>query len=205
MLRLLAAAGVTTVGGQMIVSSPAFADSGSVNCLYEFSGTPTLTTTVVNRTFSADTLQLSVANTAGTCPCSATSTIEYAYSITIPGVGSGSTGWVASSVVSVSSPATLWIASGSVTVRVGIRVTCTGPSGTTIRCRFGEATYSVGAPFFSQAFVLNLATNNGNGSPPTGIPACSPASAAPLAASRSAGPSLVLTPGLLGDTSPTDG
>lgn len=174
-LRLLAATG-TGVGTSLIVSQPAFADSGSTACRYDFGGAPQMAVGIRNRGGNqSDTLSLTVSGVGGTCPCGGGATIEYSYFVSIPGIGQGGTGWTSSSTVSVTNPAVLWPnAGGSVTVAVGIRVTCAAVVGDAIRCRYGSATYTVGPANYTATEILPLPNNNGNSPPPSGLPACDP-------------------------------
>ena len=172
-------------GGQAIVSSTAFADSGSAGCRYDFTGNLTLTTFVRNRTnTNQDVLQFTVSGAGGTCPCGGTAVIQYAYYVAVP-AGSANTPWISSSSVSLSGPRSFWPnGGGSLSVGVSVRVTCPAAVGNAVRCRYGTATYNVGAADFTQTYTLVLSTNNGDDPLPNGLPACN---SAPLAAATVAG------------------
>ncbi len=69
-LQLLAASTGATAAGSMIVSQPAYADSGSESCRFEFTGTPTVAVTTVNQTGNRrDQCSISVSGVNGNCPC----------------------------------------------------------------------------------------------------------------------------------------
>ena len=196
-LRLLAASTGATAAGSMIVSQPAYADSGSESCRFEFTGTPTVAVTTVNQSGNRrDQCSISVSGVNGNCPCGGTATFEYAYFVVIPGLGTGGIGWISSPAVSVSNNPIWPNRGGSVTVRVGVRVTCFANGRAAIRCRFGEQTFEVGRNS-SLTRTFTLPTNNGNSTPPAGIPACDPAAlrAAPRLASPADEGSLWLIPG----------
>ncbi len=162
------------VGGSLIVSGPAYADSGSASCLFAFTGSPVVTISAFNTTFFGDFVTLSIGSVPGSCPCGGTASIEYAFHLTAP-LGPASSGpWSASNSYSLSF-VNLWPGGGgSFTVSAGVRITCNSPSGTTVRCRFASGTYTMPASFGSVSTTFSLPTNNGDTSFPN-LPACNPA------------------------------
>ncbi len=170
-LRLLAASGGATVAGSLVVSYTAFADSGSIPCRYAFSGSPNAAVRVRNLP-NNDRVQFTVTGVAGTCPCGGAATIEYAYYLLSNTGVTATSGWTPLSMADTLDQVIWPLSGGSVTVSVGVRVTCASPSGTTIRCRYVTSTLVVGASPFDNTTNLALATNNGTSPPPTGIPAC---------------------------------
>lgn len=177
----------------MIVSQPVYADSGSETCRFQFTGSPTVTVVTTNASNGGtDQCTVNVSGVTGTCPCGGRATIEYAYFLTIPGLGSGGLGWTSSSGVYVNTNPIWPNSGGSVTVGVGVRVTCVTNAKRSIRCRFGTATYTIGK---NQSLTrsFSLSSNNGNSTPPTGIPACD--GAALQARSLSEGGLLVVVAG----------
>ncbi len=200
-LRLLAASTTTVAAGSLIVSQPAFADSGSETCRFAFNGSPSVTVNMVNANGNnPDFLSITVSNVSGTCPCAAGQSpqLQYSYYVTIPDTGSGGTGWTDWNAVSVSSPSVLWRGKGSATISVGVRTTCpTGSdSATAVRCGYGTATFEVkNNDTLRDGF--SLGTSNGN-SAPAGLPSCDSAPfAAPQLQSRAltAGGAIVIQPG----------
>jgi hypothetical protein len=202
-LRLLAASTTTVAAGSLIVSQPAFADSGSETCRFGFpNGSPSVTVTMANANGNnPDFLSITVSNVSGTCPCTPTQSpqIEYAYYITLPNA-SGGTGWTDWNAVSVSSPSVLWRGSGDATISVGVRTTCrTGSapeSGTAVRCGYGTGTFTA-RNNRTEVFNFSLGTTNGN-SAPAGLPSCDSAPfGAPQLQSRAltADGTIVIQPG----------
>lgn len=179
-LKLLAASTGTVAAGSIIISQPAHADSGSEPCRYDFDGAPNVRVRMINQSGSSpnrpDYLAVSVSGVGGDCPCgNQTEPIQYAFFITI-GTLSGGIGWINSSAVSVASPSVLWPNSGgSATIAVGIRAVCPAKGvGTAVRCRWGSSTINIGGPNDSTTANFALSSNNGNSSPPAGIPSCEP-------------------------------
>jgi hypothetical protein len=185
-LRLLAASGGATVAGSLIVSQTAFADSGTVPCRFAFTGSPNAAIQTVNSA-NNDSITISVTGVAGACPCGGTRTVEYAYYY-LTGTGTTSaTGWITGSSVTAG-PVALWgTGGGTVTISVGVRLTCPSPSGTTIRCRYVTQTIAIAGPTETKTTNASLATNNGTSAPPTGIPACNTGSITRQSASGGAG------------------
>jgi hypothetical protein len=152
-LRLLAASTTTIAAGSIIVSRPALAGNGSQSCMY--AGTPQATVRLINQSGDGqdrtDYLGISV-QVPGSCPCDSMMVVAYAYSITIPGVASGENGWIDSSSVSVMAPGLWTNGGGTVTVTVGVRVTC----GATTTCLAGTQTFDVSGPNWAttQTFAL---------------------------------------------------
>ena len=187
-LRMLAASTTTVAAGSVIISQPAFADNGSVACGYTFKKIPTMNIDLTNEETKADQLSISIKDTNGGCGCiKKKPTMRYAYYVRIPGTGSGGVGWITSDTASVSSPAVLWgLSGGSVTVSVGVQVTCEGQQGPVVQCWYGTAQIQVGPAKskVKQDYPLNVSNSNSN---PTGIPACqsSARQAAPLLAGGS--------------------
>jgi hypothetical protein len=177
-LTLLAASGGATVAGSLILSQTAFADSGTIPCRYNFTGSPNAAIRVRNRATTNDQIRATVTGVGGTCPCGGAAAIAYSYFFQAP-AGTTNTGWITANVTTV--PGALFPPSGtsSVTVSVGIRATCNSPSGTTIRCRFASQTFTVPAPNSTTTFNLALSANNGTSAPPVGMPACNPGAIAP--------------------------
>jgi hypothetical protein len=173
-LQLLAGSAGATAAGSMIISQPAYADSGSETCRFDFTGNPTVTVVAVNQTGGGqDQCTVNVSGVSGICPCGGGATIEYAYFFTIPELGTGGTTWIPSSGVFVTNNPIWPNGGGSVTVGVGVRVTCEINGRTAIRCRFGSVTVTVGRNQ-TRTGTLTLSSNNGNDPRPTGIPACDP-------------------------------
>jgi hypothetical protein len=183
-LRLLAASTTATAAGSMIVSAPAFADSGSSACRYDFNGTPTVSIRVVNRVLfgvvPADFISATfMGGMDGNCPCNGAPTIEYSYAFAAASGPSGDAGgWV--TTPSVSSPAiflNLFDNGGdTVEVSVGVRVTCPDTPQPAIVCRFTTGTIGVGAantPAGDVTSSFTLPPGSGNSSAP-GLPACDP-------------------------------
>jgi hypothetical protein len=173
MLQTLAASTGAVAVGQMISSQPAFAvaSQGSDVCCYAYSGTPTLTSSVINNSGGGvDTLTTSFGNLGGVCPCGGTPVFQFAFYVAVD-VGTGAFGWTTSSSVSwaTNPPGRLWNNNGNLTVGAGIRVTCGGRTGTAaVCCRFASGSFSV--PLGSRTFVINVTGT----SPPSGVtlPAC---------------------------------
>ncbi len=130
----------------MIVSQPAYADSGSETCRFDFTGNPTVTVVAVNQTGGQqDQCTVNVSGVNGICPCGGSATIEYAYFFTIPELGTGGTlNWISSPGVFVTNNPIWPNRGGSVTVGVGVRVTCEINGRIAIRCRFGSVRVDVG-------------------------------------------------------------
>ena len=190
-LRLLAASS-GAVGASLIVSGPAHADVGSAPCLFAFSGNPVVTVSAFNTSFIGDFVTLSIGAVPGTCPCGASASIQYAFHLVAPLNTAGSGGWSATNSYSLSF-ANLWPSGGGpFTVSAGVRITCSGPSGTTIRCRYASGTFNMPASFGSVSTTFPLPTNNGNTSFPN-LPACN-AAALRFAALQSE--TLMMTPGI---------
>jgi hypothetical protein len=170
-LRLLAASTGAVAGGSLIVSAPVHADVGSEPCLFAFSSAPVVTVSAFNTTFFGDFVTLSMGAVAGTCGCGATASVEYAFRLAAPVNTASSGAWSATSSYSLSF-VNLWPgAGGSFTVSAGVRITCTGPSGTTIRCRYSSATFNMPASFGQFSDTFSLPTDNGN-SPFPNLPSC---------------------------------
>ena len=191
-LRLLAASTGAVAGGSLIVSGPAHADVGSEACLFAFTGNPIVTISAFNTSFIGDFVTLSIGSVPGSCPCGAAASIQYAFHLVTPLSIASSGAWSATNSASLSF-ANLWPAAGGpFTVSAGVRITCTGPSGTTIRCRFASGTFNMPASFGSVGTTFPLPTNNGNSAFPN-LPACD-AAALRVAALTSDG--LMMAPGL---------
>ena len=203
-LRMLAAAG-TAATGSLIVSQPARADTGSEACRYEFSGGGPVATFSAFNTVFGDFFGINM-SVAGTCPCGSVSSIEYSYYLDADSNdASTGSGWVGSSAWNAGGIfQALWPGGGGTfTVTAGVRVTCTGPAGATIRCRYATSpSIAIGGGFFSSVNgqTLTLGTNNGDSGSGV-LPVCNPP-AAPLAAGRlfsnaAAGGALMMQPGPL--------
>jgi hypothetical protein len=178
-LRMLAASTGAVAGGSLIVSAPAHADVGSEPCLFAFTGSPGVTISGFNTQIIGDFITLTVGTISGTCNCGGTPTIQYAFHLVTPLTTATTGGWVTTNQVSLSF-VNLWpSAGGAFTVSVGVRVTCAGPTGTTIRCRYASATFTMPASFGQVNTSFSLSTNNGNSAFPN-LPACD--AAAPRAA-----------------------
>ncbi len=170
-LRLLAASSGAAAAGSLIVSGPVHADVGSEACLFAFSGNPVVTVTAFNTTFFGDFVTLSIGAVPGSCPCGAAASIQYALHLITPLATATSGGWSATNSASLMFR-NLWPpAGGPFTVSAGVRITCTGPSGTTIRCRFASGTFNMPASFGQVGTTFELPTNNGNSAFPN-LPAC---------------------------------
>ncbi len=191
-LRLLAASSGAVAGTSLIVSGPAHADVGSEPCLFAFTGEPVVTISAFNTSFIGDFVTLTMSAIPGSCPCGASASIQYAFHISAPSNSASSGAWSASNSYSLSF-ANLWPAAGGpFTVSAGVRIICTGPSGTTVRCRYASRTVNMPASFGSVSTTFPLPTNNGN-SPFPNLPACD-AVAARIAMLSSGG--LMMVPGI---------
>jgi hypothetical protein len=167
-LRLLAASTGAVAGGSLIVSSPAHADVGSEGCLFAFTGNPVVTVNAFNWFF--DYFALSMGPPPGSCGCDGVASIEYAFHLSAPLNTATSGPWSPSN--SFSLLGNFWPnGGGSFTVSAGVRITCTGPSGTTVRCRFASATFNMPASVGSVGETFPLPDNNGNGTFPN-LPVC---------------------------------
>jgi hypothetical protein len=170
-LRLLAASTGAAAGGSLVVSAPVHADVGSEPCLFAFSSAPVVTVSATNTSFIGDFVTLSIGTVAGSCGCGATASVQYAFRLAAPLNTASSGAWSATNTYSLSF-ANLWPAAGGpFTVSAGVRVTCTGPSGTTIRCRYSSATFNMPPSFGQVSNTFSLTTNNGN-SPFPNLPSC---------------------------------
>ena len=189
---MLAASTGAVAGGSLILSAPAHADVGSDTCLFAFTGNPVVTITAFNTTIFGDFVTLSIGAIPGSCGCGATASIQYAFHLAAPLNAANSGPWSPSSSYSLAF-ANLWpSAGGSFTVSAGVRITCTGPSGTTVRCRFASGTFEMPGSFGRIGTTFPLPDNNGN-SAFGDLPACDPA-ALRFAALRSQ--SLMMVPGI---------
>ena len=146
-LRLLAASTGAVAGGSLIVSGPAHADIGSEPCLFAFTGSPVVTISAFNTSFIGDFVTLTMSAVPGSCGCGGAPSIEYAFHLIAPLATATSGAWSTTNSYSLSF-ANLWPAAGGpFTVSAGVRITCTGPSGTTVRCRFASGLYNMPASF----------------------------------------------------------
>ncbi|MGB8861003.1 MAG: hypothetical protein WCC60_17220 [Ilumatobacteraceae bacterium] len=170
LLKRFAASGLVTVGAaSLVVSSPAFADSGTVPCRFTYAGVATFVATV-NRPSSGNAQYqiITVTNPTGVCPCGGTPTFSYAYWVSLTGTSTatGSTGWIAASSVS-SGVASIGGGTGafSYSMEVGVRVQCNGARAGRLAyiCRFGTSagsgatSYSVPATPVAGASPVHLA------------------------------------------------
>jgi hypothetical protein len=185
-LRLLAASTGAVAGGSLIVSGQAHAAVGSVPCGFTFTGSPVVTVTAFNTSFIGHLITLSMSSIPGSCQCACAATFDYAFHLTTP-ITTGSTGpWSPSNTASASF-ANLWPAGGGAfTVSAGLRVTCTGPSGTTVTCRYQSATFTM-PPSFGQVDTSFLLSSDPGS--PGDLPPCEPA--ALRIAALATGPRLV--------------
>jgi hypothetical protein len=174
-LRMLAASTTTVAAGSMIVSQPAHADNGSTPCIYGFPTAPMVSVRMVSQQGNQrDGLSITVTGLGNPdCPCGTGSAqVQYAYYVSIPNAGTGSTGWTNSSAVSVTSPAVLWPNNGgSATISVRVRVTCPPRVGTTpvaVACRSASSTFTIGRNQ-DRTFGFTLGSDNAS---PAGLPAC---------------------------------
>lgn len=164
-------AGATTAvaGSSLIVSQRAHADSGSEPCRFDFTSDPVASFTAVNG-FLIDFVTIRMSTITGDCPCGTRTSVEYSYAVDAPNGQLQTSGWVTGS--SQEALADLFpLFGGSATVYVGVRVTCSSPAGTAVRCRYGQATASVGFPYSERTGSVTLGTNNGDGGPAR-LPSC---------------------------------
>ena len=165
--KMAVAAGVGAIA-PAIVSSPAFADSGTVKCRFKTTTNGTFVATV-NRpaTDQARFQIITITNPVGTCPCSGTPTFQYSYwaqltgtsSVTLTSGGS----WVN---FSSASSGNLTIGGGTgpfgFQLEVAVKVTCPGKGATpALLCRFGAAAGS-GAVSYSVPATPISATTSAN-------------------------------------------
>jgi hypothetical protein len=124
------------------MSSPAFADSGTVPCRYTYATAATATTALTRPANNQGRFVVTTTAPGGTCPCgSAAPTVTYAYFGTLIGnatVTASSNGWSAASTFDSGA---LAIGGGNsafdFNVQVGVRVQCSDSSGQpTFVCRF---------------------------------------------------------------------
>lgn len=170
-LRLLAASTGAVAGGSLIVSGRAHADIGSEPCLFAFGSSPDVTISAFNTSFIGDFITLTTSAISGTCECGGVPSIQYAFHLITPNTTATTAGWITSNQVSLSF-ANLWPAAGGpFTVSAGVRVTCAGPTDTTVRCRFASVTLNMPASFGQVNTTLPLSTNNGNSAFPN-LPPC---------------------------------
>jgi hypothetical protein len=195
---MLAASTTTVAAGSMIVSQPAHADNGSTPCVYAFTPPPAVSVRMVSQTGNQrDGLSITVTGLGNPiCPCNdRTAPVQYAYYVSIPNAGTGSTGWTNSSAVSVTSPTVLWPNDGgSATISVRVRVTCPPRVGTTpvaVACRSASSTFTIGRNQ-DRTFGFTLGSDNAS---PAGLPACDAAPQLRSAGALTAGGSLSIVTG----------
>ena len=144
LLKKLALAGAVSAVTPMIVSSPAYADSGTVKCRFTYLGVASFIATI-NRPGSnlARYQIITITNPTGTCPCGGVPTFEYAYWIELTGTSTitGSTGWVTFSSAATGN-ITIGGANGPFSYRMecAVRVRCQGIGTTPVYvCRYGTS------------------------------------------------------------------
>lgn len=143
-LKKLGMGGATLLGASAVMSSPAFADSGTVNCRYTYGTAATTTITLTRPANNTASVAVTTTAPAGSCPCGAGPTVTYAYYAALTGnatVPATSGGWVANTTFNATN---LAIGGGNsafgYNVQVGVRVQCSDKNGNpTFICRFYSA------------------------------------------------------------------
>lgn len=148
LLKRIAIAGAAGAMAPTIVSSPAFADSGTVKCRFSYTAPATFVATINRPGNNLARFQIiTVTNPTGICPCGGTPTYLYSYWASLTATSSvtlNSGGWTAASTVS-SGNVTIGGALGpfSYSMEVAIRVQCQGKGATpAFLCRFGVSSGS---------------------------------------------------------------
>jgi hypothetical protein len=141
-LKKLGFGGAVIVGASAVSSSPAFADSGTVNCRYTYSSAATAAITLTRPGNNTGRFRVTATPPAGSCPCgTASPVVSYSFYGALTGnttVVASSGGWVAGSTFD---SGTLAIGGGNssfnYTIQVGVRVRCNDKNGQpTAVCRF---------------------------------------------------------------------
>ncbi len=136
LLKKMAAAGAIGSLVPTIVSTTAFADSGTVACRFTYTTAATATIVLSRPRANQATVVITIANPTGTCPCSPATapTFNYSYFANLGGAVA-STGWVTFS----SASGTFTVAgtgSYAYSVEAGVRAQCPGKRALTFLCRF---------------------------------------------------------------------
>ena len=141
-LKKLGLGGATIIGASAVSSSPAFADSGTVNCRYTYSTAATAAITLTRPANNSGRFLVTTTPPAGSCPCGTASPIvSYSFygALTDNSTATASSGgWIAGSTFD---SGTLAIGGGNSSfaynVQVGVRVQCRDKNGQlTAVCRF---------------------------------------------------------------------
>ncbi len=141
-----------------IISSVAYADSGTVPCRFALTAPATFIATINRPGFNLGRYQIiTITNPTGTCPCGGTPVFMYAYWVRLNTV-SGQTGWVNFSSAATNN----WTIGGgngafTYSMEIGVRVECPGTPPTYI-CRFGVSSASGAASYTVPATAISSAT-----------------------------------------------
>ena len=166
-LKKLGMGGATIVGATAVMSSPAFADSGSLSCRYTYTTAATATISITRPANSQVRLVLSATAPAGTCGCGGTPTVRYAYRYALTDSTTVSAQSIDYSLTTLSlDTGTLALGQGNsaitYNVQVGVRVQCPGGTeGPAFFCRFATRAGSSQAPIsFSNIPLSDLSAAN---------------------------------------------
>lgn len=148
-LKKLAAAGATAVGAPTVLSSAAFADSGTQRCQHSYTAPASLSASLTRPQNNRGRAQVTVstAGLSGSCGCGGTASLSYAFWVRLSDsstVIQSSSGWQTSNTFDTGS---LVIGGGnsafSYEVQVGIRLSCPGATAArpdAVICRFATVT-----------------------------------------------------------------
>ena len=175
-LKKMAAGGTAVVGASVVLSTLAFADSGTVKCRHTYTTAASFTAVLTRPANNRGRAVVTVGGIpVGACPCGgAPPIITYAFSVTLSDArsvtrnsGGGPTAaWQAGNAFDTGS---LRIGRGNspseYTVSVGNKLDCVGVTGRAVICRFATVT-GTNAPTTTPATSLTST------SPPASMPSC---------------------------------
>ncbi len=151
-LKKLGMGGATVVAASAVMSSPAFADSGSVSCRYTYTTAATASISITRPVNSQVRFQLSISSAPqGTCRCGGSPIVVYAFRavLTDSGTATFGSGQFNASLPFDSGPVNLGQGNSPIQydVQVGVRIQCPGgAAGPAFICRFSTSAGSSRAP-----------------------------------------------------------
>jgi hypothetical protein len=151
-LKKLGMGGATVLGASAVMSSPAFADSGSVSCRYSYTTASTASISITRPTNGQVRIVLSATAPGGACGCGDTPIVRYVYSYVLTDSNQAtaqSTDYSLATLSIDSGPLTLGQGNSNIAydVQVGVRIQCPGGTlGPAYVCRFVTESGSAKAP-----------------------------------------------------------